>query len=176
MLDVHWKVWRAQSGKPDEYRASYCPAQTNAQNTKRFARKHMPPLGVTREHMWRYYLAAMLHRRCSRERQAEWKLSAKSVRIYLSWVVKQPLLSGFVLVGHHCLRHLMSHRGAHAVQNLVQPHLHLSDRQRARRAEEWKCWWREGGTKKTWKHWDVWHMNSARTLLSIGLNEVINKH
>lgn len=69
--------------------------------------------------------AAMQHRRRWRERQAELKLSAESMWIYLSRVVKQPLLSGFVLVGRHCLRHLVSHRGAHAVQDPVQPHLHL---------------------------------------------------
>lgn len=84
-------------------------------------------------------IAAMLHGRQSRERQAERKLSSKSVRIYLSWVVKQPLLSGFVLVGRHRLRHLVSHRGAHAVQNPVQPHLHLLHTRRARRAQERNC-------------------------------------
>jgi len=51
--------------------------------------------------------------------------------VYLSRVVKQPLLPGFVLVGHHGLGHLVSDRGAHAVQNPVQPHLHLTPHTRA---------------------------------------------
>lgn len=47
---------------------------------------------------------------------------------YLSWIVEQPLFSGFVLIGRHCLGHLMANRGAHGVQNPVQPDLHLTQK------------------------------------------------
>lgn len=36
--------------------------------------------------------------------------------VYLSWIVEEPLLSGFLLVGCHGLSHLMSDRGSHGVQ------------------------------------------------------------
>lgn len=46
--------------------------------------------------------------------------------VYLSRIIKQPLLSGLLLVGYHRFGHLMSHRGAHGVHDPVQPHLHLN--------------------------------------------------
>lgn len=56
---------------------------------------------------------------------------------YLSWVVKQPLLPGFVLIAHHGLRHLVADGGAHGAQHPVQPHLHLPQKntQRGRKLQ-----------------------------------------
>lgn len=53
-------------------------------------------------------------------------LLVSSHSVYLSWILKQPLLSGFVLISRHSFSHLKANCGAHGVQYSVQPHLHLT--------------------------------------------------
>lgn len=83
----------------------------------------------------------MLDKRTNGKNPQKWATSVKCPHpspqpVYLSWIVKQPLLSGFVLIGRDRLGHLMSNCGAHGVQDPVQPHLHLTHTKKHKKTQE----------------------------------------
>lgn len=74
-----------------------------------------------------------------KDRWGQWPRKVQLEK-YLSWVIKQPLFPGLLLVGGYSFCHLMPHSGFHVTKHMVQPYLHL----------EGELWVRHHKTEKVW--------------------------